>query len=172
MKTLSVATVDSPMGGLTLVGSERGLFHVFLPRGGRAVTGSLLRKTIPGVQFVRNDARMAEPVRQLREYFEGKRTEFSVALDVQGTAFQMKVWKALTRVAYGETESYTDIGRRIGRPQAARAVGAACGANPVPIIIPCHRIVGRDGSLTGFAGGLPMKEKLLELEKRGLARLT
>jgi O-6-methylguanine DNA methyltransferase len=165
MKIFGVASVDSPMGGLTLVGSERGLFRVFLPRGGRSVTVSLLQKTVPGVQFVRDEAPLEAPLRQIREYFEGKRTKFSVTLDLHGTEFQMKVWSALTEVACGETESYAGIGRRIGRPAASRAVGAACGANPVPIIIPCHRIVGADGSLTGFAGGLRMKEKLLELEK-------
>jgi O-6-methylguanine DNA methyltransferase len=166
MKILSVASMESPVGGLTLVGSELGLFHVFLPCGGRGITTSLLRKVIPGVQFIRDDAALAEPLRQIREYFEGRRKEFSVELDIQGTAFQMKVWKALALVRYGETESYAAIGRRIGRPAAARAVGAACGANPVPIIVPCHRIVGKDGSLTGFAGGMRMKKKLLELEKR------
>jgi O-6-methylguanine DNA methyltransferase len=167
MKTLYVASMDSPIGGLTFVGSERGLFYVFLPIEGRRVTAAMMRKRFPGARITVDDGCLEESLRQIREYFAGKRTKFSVKLDIQGTDFQKKVWKALTEVPYGETESYAGICRRIGRPAAARAVGAACGANPFPIIVPCHRIVGKDGSLTGFAGGLRMKEKLLEMEKRG-----
>jgi O-6-methylguanine DNA methyltransferase len=169
METLGVASVESPIGELTLVASERGLFYVFLPASGRGMTGVLLRKTFPGVRLVKDEVRLAEPIRQIREYFTGRRKAFSVRLDLQGTEFQKKVWNALAEVPYGKTESYAGIARRIRNPHAARAVGAACGANPIPILIPCHRIVGRDGSLTGFAGGLRMKEKLLELEKRGCA---
>ena len=167
MKTLNVASMGSPIGELTLVASDRGLFYVFLPVKGRGVTSALLRKTFPGVRITGDGARLAAPIRQIREYFRGKRKVFSVDLDLQGTEFQKKVWRALAQVPYGKTESYAGIARRIRNAKAARAVGAACGANPIPLIIPCHRIVGRDGSLTGFAGGLRMKEKLLELEKRG-----
>jgi O-6-methylguanine DNA methyltransferase len=166
METLVIASMESPIGELTLVASVRGLFYVFLPVNGRVMTDALLKTAFPGVRIVRDEARLAGPIRQIREYFSGKRKAFSVGLDLQGTEFQKKVWKALVEVPYGDTESYSGIARRIRRPGAARAVGAACGANPIPILIPCHRIVGRDGSLTGFAGGLRMKEKLLELENR------
>ena len=165
MKTLGVASMDSPIGELTLVASDRGLFYLFLPTRGRGMTDALLRSALPGVRIAKDKGRLAEPIQQIREYFAGKRKTFSVSLDLHGTEFQKKVWKALAEVPYGMTESYTGIARIIRNPQAARAVGAACGANPILIVIPCHRIVGRDGSLTGFAGGLPMKRKLLDLEK-------
>jgi O-6-methylguanine DNA methyltransferase len=165
MKTLNVASMDSPIGELTLVASHRGLFYVFLPVEENRVKVALLRKTFPGVLITEDKGLLAGPIRQIREYFTGNRKVFSVALDLQGTEFQKKVWRALAAVPYGKTESYAGIARRIRRPKAARAVGAACGANPIPIIIPCHRIVGRDGSLTGFAGGLRMKQKLLDFEK-------
>ena len=165
METLNVASMDSPIGELTLVASDRGLFYVFLPVRGRGVTEALLRKTFPGVHIAKDKGRLAESIRQIREFFAGKRKTFSVELDLQGTEFQKKVWKALAEVPYGMTESYAGIARNIRNPQSARAVGAACGANPIPIVIPCHRIVGRDGSLTGFAGGLPIKQKLQDLEK-------
>jgi O-6-methylguanine DNA methyltransferase len=166
MGTLFYATMKSSIGSLTLVASDEGLFYVFLPVKGRGVTETLLRKKLPGIRFVKDEIRLKKPMQQLREYFEGKRTAFSVALDLRGTAFQKKVWTALASVQYGGIDSYGGIARKIRKPGAARAVGAACGANPVPIIIPCHRIVGKDGSLTGFAGGLGIKRRLLELEKR------
>lgn len=103
---------------------------------------------------------------QLQEYFLGKRTEFDLPLSVAGTAFQRSVWRALQDIPWGETRSYKDIAVRIGNPKATRAVGGANHRNPIPIIIPCHRVVGSDGSLTGFGGGLPMKRQLLEIEKR------
>jgi len=110
-------------------------------------------------------------VDQLREYFAGKRTTFDLALIPQGTEFQVKVWNELRRIPYGETISYKQLAERIGKPKAVRAVGAANGANPIPIVIPCHRVIGNDGSLTGFGGGLPLKKRLLELESRQLALL-
>jgi methylated-DNA-[protein]-cysteine S-methyltransferase len=107
-----------------------------------------------------------EFLRQLEEYFEGKRARFDIPLDVTGTAFQMAVWSELQRIPYGETRSYGEIAARIGKPRAARAVGMANHDNPIAVVIPCHRVVGRDGSLTGYAGGLHLKEELLSLEQR------
>ena len=104
--------------------------------------------------------------RQLREYFAGRRTVFDLPLAPQGTAFQMEVWNAVRAIDFGTTRSYQEIAVKIGRPRAFRAMGAANGHNPIPIIIPCHRVIGHDGSLTGYAGGLEMKRYLLELEKR------
>jgi methylated-DNA-[protein]-cysteine S-methyltransferase len=105
-----------------------------------------------------------ETLRQLAEYFRGERTEFDLPLDPKGTGFQRAVWKALLEIPYGETCSYGDLARAIGRPAAVRAVGAANGSNPIAIIIPCHRVIGASGKLVGYGGGLPMKRMLLDLE--------
>lgn len=103
--------------------------------------------------------------RQLEEYFQGKRTEFSLPLSPKGSAFQQKVWNALCTIPYGETRSYKQIAEQIGSPKACRAVGMANNRNPIMIVIPCHRVIGTNGSLTGYAGGMEMKEKLLALEQ-------
>jgi methylated-DNA-[protein]-cysteine S-methyltransferase len=108
--------------------------------------------------------------RQLSEYFAGKRTAFDLPLDPEGTEFQRDVWRALTEIPFGQRASYADVARRIGRPEAVRAVGAANGANPIAVVIPCHRVIGRDGSLTGYGAGLPIKRWLLDFES-GLRRL-
>jgi methylated-DNA-[protein]-cysteine S-methyltransferase len=105
-----------------------------------------------------------EVVRQLKAYFDGQLKAFDLPLAPQGTEFQRQVWRALQTIPYGRTKSYGEIARRLGRPEASRAVGAANGQNPIPVIIPCHRVIGADGSLTGFGGGLPIKRKLLALE--------
>ena len=102
---------------------------------------------------------------QLNEYFEGKRKTFDLPLNQQGTDFQLKIWNALQNIPYGETRSYGELAAMTGNPKASRAVGMANNRNPIPVIIPCHRIIGSDGSLTGYAGGLELKQKLLELEK-------
>jgi len=103
-------------------------------------------------------------VRQLREYFAGERKTFDLPIKPKGTPFQLAVWSELQKIAYGATRSYADIARAIGRPAAVRAVGAANGANPIPIVIPCHRVIGSNGSLTGFGGGIDMKRRLLDFE--------
>ncbi|HTO89192.1 MAG TPA: methylated-DNA--[protein]-cysteine S-methyltransferase [Thermoanaerobaculia bacterium] len=114
--------------------------------------------------------RCAEVMRQLQEYFDGTRREFDLGLNPEGTAFQRAVWRELVRVPYGSRVTYGQLARQIGRPAAVRAVGAANGANPIAIVIPCHRVVGSDGSLTGYGGGLPLKQWLLDHEA-GLRRL-
>ena len=103
-------------------------------------------------------------LKQLQEYFDGARTHFQVNLDLKGTTFQRQVWKALQEIPYGRTTSYGAIAKQVGRPQASRAVGAANGQNPVSIIVPCHRVIGANGQLVGYGGGLPIKQALLELE--------
>lgn len=108
---------------------------------------------------------LSEAVKQLKSYFAGKLKEFSLPLEPSGTAFMKQVWSALREIPYGETASYKDIAIKIGSPKAARAVGLANNRNPIPIFIPCHRVIGADGSLTGYRGGLEMKKKLLDLEK-------
>jgi methylated-DNA-[protein]-cysteine S-methyltransferase len=166
VETFGFDYAQTPIGTLTLVASEAGLTHVFLPERGRGRSEGSLRKALAGCALIHDPIRLAETAHQIEEYFDGKRTAFSVDLDLRGTSFQKRVWRELVRVPYGSTETYGKIARRIGRPGAARAVGAACGANPAAVIVPCHRIVGADGSLTGFGGGLKMKENLLALEKR------
>lgn len=108
---------------------------------------------------------LIETARQLRAYFAGELREFRLPLDLQGSPFQLSVWRALRAIPYGQTRSYSDIARAVGSPQAMRAVGAANGSNPVPIVVPCHRVIGAGGSLVGYGGGLPLKKRLLELER-------
>lgn len=119
----------------------------------------------PEPDWIEDGGVLREVGAQLREYFAGERRDFDVALKPAGTEFQMAVWKALLEIPYGETTTYGGIAERIGRPKAVRAVGAANGRNPIAILQPCHRVIGSDGSLTGFGGGLPTKEKLLRLER-------
>lgn len=114
---------------------------------------------------------MRETIRQLKAYFAGELEEFDLPLAPEGTAFQLKVWENLCDIPFGETISYGELARRIGNPNASRAVGLANGSNPIPIIIPCHRVIGSNGKLTGYGGGLPIKEKLLALERKQLTLL-
>ena len=151
--------MNSPVGPLTVVSTENGLASVHF---GRSVPKGVTA----------DESGMSEAVRQLSEYFAGKRTEFDLPLDVEGTAFQKSVWKQLLQIPYGETRSYGDIAKSIGKPAAARAVGMANHNNPVAIVIPCHRVVGQNGSLTGYAGGLHLKEQLLSIERRGTTLFT
>jgi methylated-DNA-[protein]-cysteine S-methyltransferase len=141
--------VDTPIGRLGLVASERGLRRV-------------LWDGEPGAGG--DDAVLVLAATQLHEYFAGTRREFDLPLDLDGTAFQRRAWTALAKIPYGETRSYGEQARRLGVPRAARAIGAANGANPLPIVLPCHRLVGANGSLTGFGGGLETKRWLLDFE--------
>lgn len=119
----------------------------------------------PGAGLVQDDRIMKPYVKELEEYMQGKRDRFGMAMDYKGTPFQMAVWHALCQIPYGKTATYTDIAQTIGKPAAVRAVGAAVGANPLLITVPCHRVIGKNGTLTGYRGGLAMKTKLLELER-------
>ncbi len=147
-------TLETPVGTLVLLASPHGLSEVWL-----ATSRSEERQADPEPAALRH----LEAARQaLVEYFEGGRQSFDdLSLAAEGTAFQLRVWRELLSIPYGETLSYGQLARRIGRPAASRAVGMANGRNPIPIIIPCHRVIGADGSLTGYGGGLAMKEWLL-----------
>jgi methylated-DNA-[protein]-cysteine S-methyltransferase len=151
-------TMASPVGRLKLVASDDGLAAILWKndKAGR------VRLNIVGEDKARPVLLEAE--KQLNEYFAGKRKTFSLKLDLAGTDFQNKVWQALLKIPFGQTRSYGEIAKRIGRPRAVRAVGAANGRNPVSIVVPCHRLVGSTGQLTGFAGGLDTKARLLKLE--------
>ena len=151
--------IDSPVGRLRLVGGAAGLAGVLWETQDPAESG---------FELDREDDRhpvLRQAARELREYFAGERREFSVPLDITGTEFQNKVWRALRSIPFGETRSYGELAAQIGAPKASRAVGAANGRNPIPIILPCHRVIGSSGSLTGFGGGLPMKKQLLAHEQ-------
>ena len=146
----------SPIGDLLMAGEADALQVVHFQGG--------VRPMQPPAQWVRDARPFREVVRQLEAYFDGKLRDFNLPLSPSGTDFQLKVWRTLQTIPYGETWSYGQLARRIRRPDAPRAVGAANGQNPIPVIIPCHRVIGADGSLTGFGGGLPIKQKLLALE--------
>ena len=163
MNLLRYTWYESPVGRLLLAGTRDGLNYVSFSFGRHAVAVD------PGGTEERST--FDEAVQQLREYFAGERKTFSLRLAPQGTDFQRAVWSGLQKIPYGETISYQQLAERIGKPKAVRAVGAANGANPIPIIIPCHRVIGNDGSLTGFGGGLPLKKRLLDLESRQLPLL-
>jgi methylated-DNA-[protein]-cysteine S-methyltransferase len=163
MSFMSYTTIESPIGPLMLAGEEGGLRLVHFATGRRPRS--------PERDWIADRKPFREVVRQLEAYFEGKLKEFDVPLVLDGTEFQLLVWRSLRKIPYGETVSYGQLARRIGSPEAARAVGLANGSNPIPIIIPCHRVIGSNGDLTGFGGGLPLKKKLLALESRQLSFL-
>lgn len=160
---IAYSYLDTPVGVLLLKANEDGLREINFSKHGRAAPPSSDGQEAPAV--------FSETIRQLRAYFRGELEEFEIRLAPEGTEFQQKVWSELSKIPYGETISYGELARRIGNPKASRAVGLANGSNPIPIIIPCHRVIGANGKLTGYGGGLPVKEKLLALEKRQLRLL-
>jgi methylated-DNA-[protein]-cysteine S-methyltransferase len=168
---LATRTLASPVGELTLHAGPRGLRAIRFPDSrhppkldgeGDASPGARPSRGASGSRTAA--AILAQAARELDEYFAGRRRAFAVALDPSGTAFQREVWTALARIPFAATWSYGQLAAAIGRPSASRAVGAANGKNPLPIIVPCHRVIGQDGSLTGFGGGLPTKRWLLAHE--------
>ena len=154
---IDYTTMSSPVGELLLSGSGGVLSGLTMHRPGEALP------VRPGWQ--RDDAALAAAVAQLGEYFAGTRTVFDMPLAPQGTPFQRRVWELLLQIPYGQTTSYGALARELGQPEASRAVGLANGRNPIAIVIPCHRVVGSDGSLTGYGGGLDRKRWLLDLER-------
>lgn len=155
---LATTALDTPIGRLRLAATEAGLAAVLFPN--QEDTGFPKRDGTPKAR-----AHLDKAVKALERYFEGKQKDFSgLTLAATGTEFQRSVWAALARIPYGETRSYADIAREIGNPKGVRAVGLANGKNPLPIIVPCHRVIGANGTLTGFGGGLPTKKWLLEFE--------
>ena len=148
---------ESPIGPLLIAGDQEAIRHILFPKNGKPAKperGWMESTTGP----------IAQTVMQLREYFAGRRTDFDLPLALEGTPFQRSVWRALQEIPYGETISYGELARRVGNPKASRAVGSANGANRIPIVIPCHRVIASGGKLGGFGGGLPVKERLLALE--------
>lgn len=161
---LHVARVDTPIGALRLASTEAGLAYVELPHAsGRGLRG-WVRRWAPAARLEEGFAPNRAAARQVVEFLEGKRTDFDLALDVRGTDFQRAVWRALLDIPYGETRSYADLARAVGRPRAVRAVGAANGANPLSLVVPCHRVVQSGGRLGGYGGGPDLKARLLAME--------
>ncbi|MGP0071192.1 MAG: methylated-DNA--[protein]-cysteine S-methyltransferase [Bryobacteraceae bacterium] len=154
--------MESPIGELLLAADEAGLRHILFADGREPA------KPRPDWRPVGNDdaTPLRETIGQLRAWFAGELREFDLPLAPEGSAFHQRVWRELLNIPYGETITYGELARRIGSPNASRAVGRANGANPIPIVIPCHRVIGSDGKLTGYGGGLPRKEFLLALERK------
>jgi methylated-DNA-[protein]-cysteine S-methyltransferase len=164
-EALFISRYDSPLGRYVLVTSSKGIVclepeeHGFL---------RIARWKKEGLPIEEDGSKLRNRVlRELEAYFGGKLKKFTLPLDLRGTPFQKAVWEALLRIPYGETRSYSDIAQAIGKPAATRAVGLANGANPVSLIVPCHRVIGKSGDLVGYGGGLERKRTLLELEARG-----
>ncbi len=160
---LAYDTYESPQGTILITATAKGVAGVYFEG----------QKHFPRTRDWQRDARhpaLRRAKRELREYFAGKRRRFTVALDPQGTPFQRAVWRQIAKVGYGETLTYGELARRAGRPGSARAAGAATGRNPIGIIVPCHRVMGADGALTGYAGGISKKRALLALESVNLDR--
>jgi methylated-DNA-[protein]-cysteine S-methyltransferase len=163
MKPTCFTQIESPLGPLLLAADEAGLRHILFVKGRRQVQ--------PDPAWREDRAPLKETIRQLQAYFAGELESFNLPLAPEGTPFQTGVWRKLCDIPYGETISYGELARRIGNPKASRAVGLANGSNPIPIVIPCHRVIGSNGKLTGYGGGLPIKEKLLALERHQLPLL-
>jgi methylated-DNA-[protein]-cysteine S-methyltransferase len=153
---MKYTTMDSPLGELLLLGDD-GILHGLYMQAGRHPVAIQPR-------WERDDDAFADVREQLEEYFAGTRNSFDVKMHMEGTAFQRTVWHELTQIPYGETISYGELAQRIGRPDRARAVGTANGQNPIAVIVPCHRVIGANGKLVGYGGGLDNKRRLLELE--------
>jgi methylated-DNA-[protein]-cysteine S-methyltransferase len=161
--TVLTTQIDSPVGTLTMTAVDGRLASLHMDDQRHAPA--------PSPDWVRDDAAFAPVIEQLEAYFAGELTEFDIPLAPAGTPFQLEVWEALRTIPYGETMSYGELARQVGRPGASRAVGLANGRNPIGIIIPCHRVIGADGSLTGYGGGLERKTWLLDHEA-GKGRLA
>ena len=157
--------LDTPVGALHLAASERGLCYVALPHAsGDGLTGHLARH-FPGTSRERAFAPLRKAAQEILQYLDGKRREFSVELDPRGTPFQRDVWRALLEIPYGETRSYGELARVVGKPGGARAVGTANGSNPLSLIVPCHRVIQSGGGIGGYGGGVALKKRLLAMER-------
>jgi O-6-methylguanine DNA methyltransferase len=163
-EVVHTAEFDTPFGAMACASTERGLCFIELPRAsGRGIAG-WLRRFAPEARLERGFAPNRAAIAQIQGFLAGKREEFRLELDLRATGFQIRVYAALLEIPYGETRSYGEIARAIGEPGAARAVGAANGANPLPLVVPCHRVIAAQGKLGGFGGGVALKKRLLALE--------
>lgn len=147
-----------------LAATDQGLCLITLPHESYETMQGWIMKKIPDARLIRSDAKLSDYLDQVQQYFDGERRTFTCPLDLHGTEFQRSVWQALIEIPYGQVQSYSQIAEAVGRPTAVRAVGAANGINPIPIVIPCHRVIGKGKELTGYRGGLKVKKALLNLE--------
>ncbi len=169
MEVLCTTRFESPIGSLRVASSDKGLAYIELPyQSGRGFEG--WKKThARDAKVVDRRAAHDDMIDQILEFTRGERREFTMDLDLRATEFQLAVYKCVAKIGYGETLSYSDVANEIGRPKAVRAVGAANGANPIPLVIPCHRVIARGGALQGYAGGLDLKARLLAMESAELS---
>lgn len=163
MHSISYTQIESPIGPLLLAADDTGLREILFVHGRHPAK--------PDPSWQEDPAPLQPAIRQLDAYFAGELETFDLPLAPEGTPFQQSVWRELCGIPFGQTISYGELAQRIGNPKASRAVGLANGSNPIPIVIPCHRVIGSNGKLTGYGGGLPIKEKLLALERRQLCLL-
>lgn len=169
MEILHTAEFESPIGLLRVASSRKGLAYLELPHAhGRGLMG-WKRRHAPGATIVPDERPNRHCISQILEFLTGGRQDFDLPLDLRGTPFQLKVYEDVASIPYGGCRSYGEVARRVGSPRAWRAVGAANGANPVPLVVPCHRVIGSGGKLQGYAGGLETKAKLLAMERSGPA---
>lgn len=164
METIRWTMLERGDWKLLIAATEKGLCYIGSQGAGQEELTAWAESRRPGSQLVEDKVALVPYEQELEEYLDGSRESFGLPIDLKGTPFQQKVWQALQDIPCGETVTYSDIAEQIGRPSAVRAVAAAIGANPVLMLIPCHRVIGKNGKLTGFRGGLEMKEKLLALE--------
>jgi O-6-methylguanine DNA methyltransferase len=165
METVHISKSTSPIGTLRVASTERGLAYLELPHASGRGLRDWLERCVPDADCVTDSIVNQSAIDQILQYLESGRTDFDVPLDLRGTPFQTDVWARLLEIPYGESCSYADVARSVGRPKAVRAVGTANGANPVALIVPCHRVIAADGSLGGYGGGTDLKRRLLAMEQ-------
>ena len=165
METVHLARLNSPIGQFRVASTEAGLAYVELPHSSGRSMRDWMERYVPERRCVDEIGPNRAAIEQILEYLASERTDFDVPLDLRGTPFQRTVWNALLEIPYGESRSYADVARAVGRPKAQRAVGSANSANPVSLIVPCHRVIAADGSLGGYGGGQELKARLLAMER-------
>ncbi|QBK26132.1 methylated-DNA--[protein]-cysteine S-methyltransferase [Ureibacillus thermophilus] len=163
-KKIYAANIQHPYMNLYIAASEKGLVYIGTEHSSMEELVKYCQKQFPHYEIIENEAFLKTYITQLKEYLNGERQEFTLPFDIQGTPFQQKVWKALCEIPFGKTATYSEVANRINQPKAVRAVGGAIGRNPLSIVIPCHRVLGKNGRLTGYSGGLDVKMRLLDLE--------
>jgi O-6-methylguanine DNA methyltransferase len=165
METVHIARSNSPIGKFRIASTQAGLAYVELPRSSGRGMRDWMERYVPEYRCVEEVGPNRAAIEQILEYLTSERTHFDVPLDLRGTPFQRAVWDVLLKIPYGESCSYAEVARAIGRPKAQRAVGSANNANPVPLVVPCHRVIAADGSLGGYGGGQDLKARLLAMER-------
>jgi O-6-methylguanine DNA methyltransferase len=170
--TITIATIDTPFGSMSTANSPRGLGYLGFGERARVLAEAWARRWYPAARLSDDQAAPHDLAAQIVAYYAGELREWSLPLDLRGTPFQLQAWQALRQIPYGTTRAYSEHAAAIGHPRAVRAVGAANGANPISLIVPCHRLIGKGGTLVKYGGGLEIKRRLLELEGVSLDKVT